>query len=93
MKTIRSLSIGALALCLTACGTPFVDRSPGELVETRKPQISAAVLAEPEGKTEIPRNASLETQWEHLEENRRRLDACVMTANQRALVIEALQER
>jgi hypothetical protein len=55
--------------------------------------VSASLLAEPEGKTEIPRGASLEAQWWHLEENRRRLDACVMTANQRALVIEALQER
>jgi hypothetical protein len=56
----------------------------------RTPVVSAALLAEPEGKTEIPRGASLTTQWEHLGENRRRLDACVMTAQQQAMVIRAL---
>lgn len=82
----------ALALCLTGCGKSF-DRSPGALVEERRPVVSAALLSEPEGKTAIPRGASLETQWWHLKENRRRLDACVMTANQRALVIMALTEK
>jgi hypothetical protein len=52
--------------------------------------VSEAILAIPEGKTEIPRGAPLTTQWEHLGENRRRLDACVMTAAQQAMVIRAL---
>lgn len=56
----------------------------------RSPVVPEAILALPEGKTEIPRGASLSTQWEHLGENRRRLDACVMTAAQQAMVIRAL---
>ena len=71
---------------LTACGARLNE----VVAPPRSPVGPEALLAEQEGKTEIPRGASLTTQWEHLGENRRRLDACVMTAAQQAMVIRAL---
>lgn len=84
------LSIAALALCLTACGTRSVDRSPGALAERPKPVVSAALLSGAQGKTEIPRGATLETQWALWAEDRGRLDACVMLADAKTDVIKAL---
>jgi hypothetical protein len=63
------------------------------LVQDQKPVVSAAVLAEPEGKTKIPERAPLVTQWELWAEDRDRLDACLMLSAAQRLTIEALQER
>lgn len=96
MKTqlTRLLVIAAAILCLTGCGTNFVDRGRVDaLVADRKPVVSAAVLSVPQGPTAIPQGAPLTTQWELWGEDRDRLDACVMLSAAQRTTIEALQER
>ena len=63
------------------------------LVEDRKPVVSAAVLAKPEGKTALPDKLSVVTGWELWGEDRDRLDACVMLSTAQRMTIEALQDR
>ncbi|MGQ2968897.1 MAG: hypothetical protein ACT6RF_09130 [Allorhizobium sp.] len=55
--------------------------------------VSAAVLAEPQGKTALPEKLSLPVSWELWGEDRDRLDACVMLSAAKTKTIEALQER
>lgn len=87
-------AIAAGFLCLTGCGTNSVDRGRVEaLVTDKKPVVSAAVLSEPQGPTEIPRGAPLITQWELWAEDRDRLDACVMLSAAKTTTIKALQEK
>jgi hypothetical protein len=68
-------------------------RAVQALVPDQKPVVPAAVLAKPEGKTQIPERAPLVTQWELWAEDRDRLDACVMLSTAQRMTIEALQER
>lgn len=63
------------------------------LVQDQKPVVSAAVLAEPAGKTTLPEKLSLPVSWELWGEDRDRLDACVMLSAAKTKTIEALQER
>jgi hypothetical protein len=52
--------------------------------------VSAALLSKVEGENPIPPGAELETQWDIWGNDRDNLKACVMVAEQRAIVIEAL---
>lgn len=87
-------AITASALFLTGCGRSLNEFRPVQaLVEDQKPVVSAAVLAEPEGKTALPDRLSVVTGWELWGEDRDRLDACVMLSAAKTKTIEALQER
>ena len=94
-RLIPSLSaITASALFLIGCGRSLNEFRPVQaLVQDQKPVVSAAVLAEPEGKTVLPEKLSLVTGWELWGEDRDRLDACVMLSTAQRMTIEALQER